>query len=279
MRRFNNLLLLCSCSCLLTLLLPLSGWASSISIVADAVVSIDEASKTVSVKFGLSNQGDELAREVGVEFPTLNESIIVGKEVYPKQKVEHEQKIKFESLGITEPGTYAIQYRVLYKDANYYPFSAPYVASATLGTAPTRGVNIELTDRDYFKPIAFVDGTDITGGVESITTAALTKVKLDVLSSSEFSIQTPTTVDNGKLELGNSLPFSIKIANRSALPGSEYALILLVSGVSEGKHFAEPFYVRLQLVSQWKFYRNFLIVAVLGIVLVGFVGLRRRKNP
>ncbi len=255
--------------------------ATSISIVADTTVTVDESNQLVILKFSLTNEGDELAREVGVEFPSQNESVIAGKELYPKQKVEHEQKIKFETLGIKTPGTYAIPYRVLYKDANYYPFSAPYVASATIGSAPTRGVNLELKGREFFEPIAFVDGTEISGIIESITTTPLSDIKLEALASTEFLVQlsqpSQSTVAP-KLEVGNTSPFDLKISNRSALPGSEYALILLVTGTAEGKHLAEPFYLRLQVISAWKFYRNFLIAAVIAVVVLGFAGLTLKKK-
>src|SRR5262245_41899674 len=101
-------------------------------------VRVDESMGKVAFKWKVTNEGDEGARDVALDLPSMNESEPFASELPAGQSATVELTLPFEKLGIHGKGGYALFYRILYKDANFYSFSAPYTVSMLLPLIPSR---------------------------------------------------------------------------------------------------------------------------------------------
>ncbi|PIS11249.1 MAG: hypothetical protein COT73_04985 [Bdellovibrio sp. CG10_big_fil_rev_8_21_14_0_10_47_8] len=145
-----------------------------------------------------------------------------------------------KQLDLETPGFHQVPFRILYRDGNRVPFSSTFLQSYTLkpGTLPEPEPPVLIT---FGKPI------NGNGAIDVVDTAALemtlnnsskneVDVRLEMIEPREMKFSLSQSAM--KLGPGETKNVEIKIQNAGALTGSAYVIFALVSGVSQGRAFA-----------------------------------------
>ncbi len=237
---------------------------------------VDEAKKQVELSWTVKNEGDENAKEVALDLPQLNESYSLLKDMPPGSVAKQAISIPFERLGISEKGQYALIYRILYKDANFYPFSAPYVALVTLPPAPSRALMIQFDDGQEGAAFELTSSVRISFSISNRSSAPVKLTGIDPV----FATETPTRLlekpELGELQPGASVKAELEVQRQGALTGSVYFVGVVVSGVSQGggeaKHFAQQADMRVSVRDSSFNPRNAMgaLIALISVGLISF---------
>ena len=238
---------------------------------------VDEATSTVGLKWKVTNEGDEAAQDVALDLPALNESHPFASTLAPEQSATVELKIPFDKLAIRTKGSYALFYRILYKDANFYAFSAPYSVSLLLPPAPSRMLTGSI---DGASEIQLSEQAARSITVQNVAPAEITVDRVEAIAPVEITVAFPGLVLPLKLAPQERRTLQVELTRAGALLGSTYVLGALFSGTSGERHFAERVGFTARLVGSVWSGRTLMGVA-LALLVVGtlVVWLRQRKRP
>ena len=256
------------------MLSPRGVLASHLHMVPSVDVHVDEGTHTVSLKCSVKNDGDEPAHEVALDLPALNESYPVSSVLPAGESGSVDVSIAFDKLGIQRRGGYGLFYRILYKAANLYSFSAPYSMSIVLPPAPSRVLS---GAPDGSAEIALSSRATRGVTVQNVSSMDATIDRIDPVAPVELSL----AVDGGQLPLklapGERRSFDVHVTRSGALWGSTYVMGLVASGTAGDRHFAERVSFTVRVVAPVLSGRTFMGVALAGLVVVSLL-LWMRKN-
>jgi hypothetical protein len=250
--------------------------ASFLSLVPKQDIVVDTSKMQVRVTWSVKNEGDERAKDVVLDLPQLNESYPLSKDMAPGDlgAVKHTQVFSFDQLSVKEKGEYALIYRILYKDANFYPFSAPHVAMVTIPPAPSRALHIQFEDGDREGPFELSDKLRVRFEVTNRSTSPVKLMKIEPVFANELITKLVTDSEMGELAPDASYKAKLEIERKGALTGSVYFIGLVASGVTlgqgESKHFAQQADVRVAVLDSAASPRK-LIGIVIGLIAAALV--------
>ncbi len=258
------------CYALLSTLFSCIAQAGYITISPELTPAIDESAKVVRIKGRLTNRGDESAREVAVEFPTLNRRIKVVDLMVVQTPFDVSTEFSFQEIGIEKKGQYTLPYRILYHDNNMYPFSNVQMLDLILGLAPAKSLRLSF-DFDGKQQLSLQRSVESEFEIESIADQDVTIEKVQLLSPIEISVklddeQPKTLAPGAKKDL------DFEVENRSALPGSTYYFVALVSGVRGEYHFSEMVSTNILIEKPIENVRTFVMygLGALGAAIAAF---------
>ena len=259
------------------LLSPRNLLASHLHMVPSIDVRIDENAHTVSLKCNVKNDGDEPAHEVALDLPALNESYPVANVLPPGESGSVDLSLPFDKLGMQKRGGYALLYRILYKDANLYSFSAPYSMSVVLAPAPSRVLSGASAD---FSEIAVSSRATRAVTVQNVSSMDATIERIEPVAPVELAL----AVDGGPLPLklapGEQRNFDVHVTRSGALLGSTYVMGLVASGVAGDRHFAERVSFTVRVVGPFLSGRALMGGALAALVIVSLlVWTRKNRSP
>ncbi len=207
----------------------------------------DASQRTLFI--AVENQGDEGAYEVGLEIVATKRTTMLADALGPGKKVENRQALALEELGITGQGRFAVPLRVLYRDNNRYPFSAPSLAMVEIGAAPSRTVALLTPQGKPVTPIELSAKKETKLALRSLTGEAVTVTKIEFLTAAELPAEIHPNSFPLELTRNATLPFTLLISPVGALPGSSYPGLVIVSGEAGSMHFSEPFPIAVTVVA------------------------------
>lgn len=251
------------------LLLIICGEALATSISLETTVTASAEGDRASISVLVKNKGDEPAHNLRVS-ADLGGSVVQGQmknSVGPAQEAKDDLSA---TVSFQKPGRYPIVVRIEYTDANLYPFSALAVSYLNYGEPATAHVvgsvlRTEIEERGSV-PVTVKNLDNVS---RTIAVTLLAPAELSV-ANPRLSVETPA---------GEEKTVTFDVLNRSARPGSSYALFAVMSyedqlffhtgigtGVLQVKERRSP-------VESYK-WLLLSVVIVLGLVIV-FYNLRR----
>ena len=239
--------------------------ASRLQMVPSVESHVDEAAQAVALKWTVTNEGDESAQEVALDLPALNESHSLANSMAPQEKATVEVTIPFDRLGIQQRGAYGVFYRVLYKDANLYSFSAPYSTTVILPPAPTRVLSAAP---DGFSEISLASRAAAAITAQNVTSIEANIDKLEPVAPVEIGIALRDAQLPIKLKPGERRGLRFDLTRSGALEGATYVVGALASGVAGDRHFAERISFTVRIVAPLVSGRS-LMIAALAVVVAG----------
>ncbi len=229
-------------------------------------MNVDEANKKVTIAWTVTNEGDEAAEAVALDFPAFSEAYTMSSELPPRSSATKTLVFPFAKLGIDKRGTYSLIYRINYKDANMFPFSATHLASIPLPPEVSRVLLLHLEGGT--RPVSIVQQRKktMTLKVQNASQKELNLEKLEVLAPVEILARLDDVVTPVRLAAGAERTLKLSLISSQALIGSAYAVGLLVSGTTEGKHFSEAVTFVANIVES-SYNTRMMIMALVIIVL------------
>ncbi len=260
-----------------SLLTPRGADAGYLHMVPSTQVRLDEDAKTVIVNWTVKNDGDEPAHEVALDLPALNESYSFSSAMPAGERADVELKIPFDRLGIHRRGGYSLLYRILYKDANFYSFSAPYSMSIVLPPAPTRVLS---GGPDGFSEISLSSRARGSVTLQNVSSIEADVDKIEPVAPVEVAVALDSVQLPLKLAPGERRSLDFHVTRAGALLGSTYVMGLVASGVAGDRHFAERISFTIRVVAPLLTGRTFMGVA-LAVLAVGttIFWMRKRRSP
>ena len=218
----------------------------------------------------LSNGGDEAAHAVtpvlrfrGAEVRGATQATLP-----PGQPLEVSLAVP---SGPLTPGHWPYEIAVDYADANLYPFQALSAATLAVGSPPLPKVQIPPLDSSVL-----ADETEFSVRVKNIS-AAEHRVTLKVLAPEAIEVRHAS----GEMELGpwKELDVPVELTNRAALPGSRYALFVMVEYEDGSVHqtLIAQTNVDIRPADAWLGPRGrylWIGTAVFGVLFVALVAFR-----
>ena len=261
----------------LLLYLPSQANAEYIRLTPNLTAQIDEQAQRVTLAAELKNDGDESAFDVALELPTLNESHPVVQHLQSGESAKQEIAFTFERLRIAQRGSYIVPIRVLYKDRNYYPFSAVY--PFTFALEPSPGRSVVATFSTGLDPLILAGEAAVTLNIYNTGSAPVLIQQITVVTPAEV-LAAPHEIELPRqLESTGLLRHSVAFRSSGAIEGSEYFLGFVVSGTSGDKHFAEYFALRSEIKEHATNTRVIFIATVIGLALLfALLALARRTT-
>lgn len=224
---------------MLFLCLPSPGLANNITLIVNSEAAFERADGNLRLYVKIVNEGDEEAVDVGAEFPSLDQRYTLAPSLAPRQSVEKSLEIDLRKMRIDRPGTYIIFWRTTYRDPNYYPFSAANQLYIYIPPLPAPMVEVSLTDLLQKTRVRISGKLRLPGEVRNLGGDMITIQRIEPFSAAELSVRLEADSLPRELDPGQALPFLVEVLNDSALAGSVYSAKLAVSGLIDGKHFAE----------------------------------------
>jgi hypothetical protein len=263
---------------LFLMLAPPTGNAGYITMSPELKAIVDEPTKMVRLSGSVTNRGDESAKEVSLEFPTLNRRIKVSELMAVNTPSAVKVEIPFQELGIEKKGQYTLAYRVLYHDMNMYPFSNVQLLELVLGTVPARSLRMAF-DLDGKNALTLQSDVESEIQIESIAEQDVSIEKVLLVSPIEVS----STIENEAPQLlkpGQKKKLEFEIQNKSALPGSNYYFAALASGTLGDLHFSEVVATNIVIEKPIEKRRKFVLygLAGLGVALAIMGSLTAEKK-
>jgi hypothetical protein len=258
--------------------------ASYLSIACTTTATVDFDKKTVTLDYTLKNNGDEAAKDVGVSFPQLNKLLIVSQSLDATKQASGALTATFAEFGIgAVEGSYVLPFHVVYKDANYFPFSNIQLLSVATGTK-TPAKQLVIKHRGEEGGLVEVSSPEKI----AFTLRSIGRRDVSIRSVSFFSAQELFTKD---IESSSAVPFELKggdvaqvattVENLNALVNSTYVTALIVEGVVDGIAFSEFATFTVKIVPGGVSQQNIYTAAVFGVlfcILVGWAVSRRRAS-
>jgi hypothetical protein len=160
---------------------------------------------------------------------------------------------------------YLFPVKILYKDANYYPFSTHYLVPVVIGSAASKLFTFELQGVNKLNGLDLREKEEIKVLVKNIYTEDIEIEEIRAVTSNEINVSMEEGFSK-KLKPNESFEIPVKVTKLTALLGSTYVVSIMVSGVSGEKHFSEEtrFFVK---VVESKF--NLSSVYYGGFILLG----------
>lgn len=261
-------------------LLMQNAHASYLRMVPLVEAKIDEASQSVEVSVQVTNEGDESANEVEVDLPALNQRHTISAAMTQNTSGKLNLKFSFAELGIQSTGEYGLVYRVLYKDGNFYPFSAPYTLKIVRPPAPSRILSTSFKENQGGKPLSIVDDNDAKLVIKNSARADVSIEKIEVVAPLEIEARWEDPITPFVLKPGEEKTFEMALTKQGALVGSTYRMGALTSGTFEGRHFIEESQLSVVMVNGDFNTRNLIgvIIGVLSLGTLGFWFWKRKRH-
>lgn len=216
---------------------PTLGWAGFITISPEITAVIDEPAKVVRLSGRVTNRGDESAREVSVEFPSLNRRIKITDLMSVNSPHDVSVDFTFQDLGIDRKGQYTLAYRLLYHDNNMYPFSNVQTLDLIFGLVPARSLRMKF-QLDGAQVLRVHNNLETELEIESIADQDVAIDRIQLLGPIEVSSKLDDDIPR-TLKPGERRELDFEVENKTALPGSSYYFAALVSGTRGDFHFSE----------------------------------------
>lgn len=255
------------------LLLGLSPlYAGVISLESRVDVSVQPHS--LGVDLTVTNRGDESAYNVQVR----NEVLGVTQEssLQPRLDVGKDFSARFRfPLEHPLPGRYPVILRILYTDANRYPFSALVLSNFSWQRDALAGV-LGILDKAQFRSGGrlHLKAKDLDGQAKSLRVRLLLPLELSAATAQEDIALRP----------GEEVTVPFAVRNFSALEGSTYPVYAIIEYDAAGTHVTTlaPGLIRIgpsQDLQRYGFYLLVGLIAVLGLFLLYNFRMFLRDGP
>jgi len=271
--------------CLLSCFLAQTAMATYLRLIPSNKIQVNQQSKNVRFEWTLLNDGDEAAEAVGLELPALNQAYILASELAPQGKASQTLTVPFSKLGIDKPGVYSVVYRVSYKDANLFPFSAPHLVQIVIPPGVGRVLVMQLNRPGAEIQLPLQSTRKVHFKLQNVAGKPLILEKIEPLSPVEIETRLQDLAIPYQMPAGEEKALVVSLSPSQALIGSVYVLGLVVSGTVEGMHFSEPMTFVIRIRENLWSPRNILLGVIIGISLILFVvqlakkRLLRRAQP
>jgi hypothetical protein len=265
---------------LLSMMLLMGGptaWASYLRMMPAYEVHVDRQNKKVTIQWTVTNQGDESAKEVGLDFPSLNEVYPIAQDLAPRGQARWTLKLPFSRLGISRRGSYALVYRVNYKDANLYPFSAPSMVWISLPPELSSLLSIRRKRAGGELGLHLFSQVKVSVGIHNQSYQEVIVDRAELMAPLELHAAVQENLFPKTLNPGENADLTISLSPTEALVGSVYMIGIVVSGTSGDAHFSEPMTFPVRIKDRSFNPRN-VIFAGLGLLGVGLIVNEWRKN-
>lgn len=238
--------------------------------------------REVHVQFLVTNEGDEPAYNVALEFPDLKRQFTIAADLMPGESITHTVEMTYADFGMELPGRYVLPFRLAYKDQNLFPFSAPAAVELVLDTEPPRMLTMGFLG---VAGALHVDLKDSAHTVLQITNSSPEPLRVD-----EIRVNSPTELN---AQLGApTTPFTLQPGEKTSvdldlertvgqLQGSSYGGNILVSGVSGNLHFVESVSFVTNIIGEpvrAHHASRIALIALALIVVLGWVLQRRQRK-
>jgi len=253
-----------------------AGLAAELRIVPSPEVNVDEGGRSTRLRWTVKNDSAAPALEVALELPGLNESHSISKLLAPGETAAMELTIPFTTLGIERRGGYALAYRILYRDTNLYPFSAPYLISIALPPVPSRSLSASLDGAS----ISLSDQVDRTVLLQNVAAVDAQVDRIETVAPLEIIVMLKGPRSSFRLTPGESREIDLSVQRSGALAGSSYVLGLLASGFVGDRHFADETLFNVKVVDPTVKTSTIMggILAVLVLAILARGVLRSRRH-
>jgi hypothetical protein len=251
--------------------LPRIAAAGYLQIVSAHDVTVDAAANTILCKFTIGNTGDETAKEVGIEVPDLNEHYPAFPTLDPGERKTTELRFTFAQVGIALPGSYLLPYRITYKDGNFHPFSAPNLLEVALPPAPARTVAVQFEGMEPGAPIELSGTQGVTLALRNLSSGKIEVTGIKAFTAAEIVGTIAGVALPVVLEPQDKRQITLTLENVAGLAGSNYPAGVVVTGTTDGRHFAEASRVQVQITDSALSVRNLFRVALV-LLVVGSLG-------
>ncbi|OVE80223.1 hypothetical protein BVY02_00940 [bacterium J17] len=247
--------------------------AEFIQLVTNSDVVVDAEKKSFKLKVRIENNGDESAKAVGLELPEIGETRAVAPTLAPGKSLEFETNVSFDAVGIEKAGLYTFPFRVLYRDANAFPFSAAHLSQVELPPLPSRVLSATLEGGPAGAGIEIQKSLDVAFLVKNTSEKKLLVDKASFFTSAEIVAHAGDGI-NFPIEIAprGEIRVPVSLENVASIPGSSYGSAFVVSGLVGDKHFSESTSLRVVVIPETRYQRKLLIgglVALLILVLLG----------
>lgn len=253
----------------------LVGWAASVqagTVSLDTQLRVSVEQDVLNVAISVTNKGNEAAHgiQITVETPVFSWTF-PDREVLPVQE-SHQVEVRKPVTGLA-PGRHPLIVRVLYADANRYPFSALTVSSFTIGTevAP--------------KILGILEPAQVRARARLILRVKNSsdrpeRVRIRLLLPRELSADEPVLERSLKPLEETRLAFRLR--NFSALSGSAYQVYALIEQDRDGVHDTALAGGTVQILgtaSLQRYQGIYLAVFVALLLIIGMVNVWTRWKP
>src|SRR5690606_36261403 len=134
-------------------------------------------------------------------------------------------------------------YRLLYKDSNFYPFSAPYVLRLVIPPAPSvvlSGYFVEAKEGGFVK---LSDRVETKLIIKNSLHSDVRVEKIELLAPVEIEAAHVIPVEPFALKVGEEKILRVVFRKTNALIGSTYRMGALASGTVGDRHFVHEYQV------------------------------------
>lgn len=260
------------------------AFADFIRILPTYEVGVYSEKQEIEIEFDLKNDGDVAAKEVSLSFPSLNESYLLSKSMEPNATAHKKLNFSFSQLKMEKNGKYFLPLRVEYKDVNYYRLSASFLIPISYPPEPATGLSVRFEGLDNANFVNVADS--VKGKVEfsNISTSDMIITNVYGVTANELIIDIPKRSFPVTVPPSGNIPVEFKVIRQNALPGSTYALSVVVEGESGDKHFAEEarFFASIKAQVTTDAVVLYSVYGLLGVFIIvsGFVCRMRysKKN-
>lgn len=255
--------------------------SSYIQIVPVFNATVNEEAKTVAIDVELKNSGDESAFHVEVDIPQVNRSFPVSEEMTANGEGKTQFIFTFDELGISQKGRYGLISRIIYKDGNMFPFSAPYVIRIVLPPAPSYVLGGEFPDMKTAGILGLTGSASTTLVLKNTSSQDITVSKIEAIQPIEVSIQPQLKEVPFTLPHGGSKEIDLRLSKGNALEGSAYRVGVLVSGSQNDVAFASDFQFTAEIkpaaLNTQTLMFGLLVAAAFVIIGVWFINKRKKS--
>lgn len=210
---------------LITLMAAVGAHAGSISITTTQSARYEDGKLVVGLT--IANSGDEAAHGVSPRL-RFREAVVRGTrhdELAPGGSVNDELGL---DVGVLGPGRWIYAVGVDYADANQYPFQALQMGSVTIGNVGSAKV---AATKVTAEPLA-KDG-ELTIELKNLAGVART---VSVTTHVPEGLEVLDDVGETSLEPWGERVATVRIANRTALPGSRYPIFVAIEYDADDEH-------------------------------------------
>lgn len=246
--------------------------ASYLRLVPTITYNIDETRQSVEIVVSVINEGDEPAHEVELELPTLNQRHLFSKELQPNGSSQVKLKFSYADLGMSQKGDYGLIYRLLYKDSNFYPFSAPYVLRLVIPPAPSVVLSGYFADAKEGGGVKLSDETETKLIIKNSLHSGVQVEKIELLAPVEIEAMLATPVSPFSLKVGEEKALHVVFRKTNALIGSTYRMGALASGTLGDRHFIHEYQVMVTVVEGGFNTRNMIGIIMAALTLIAVFG-------
>ncbi len=218
---------------------PTRAGASVIRIVPSFEATFKEALNEVTIIISVTNEGDEQAEQVTVEFPTASKTKLISTKLPPQDQQFTAITFPAAQIKIGRPGNYILPYRILYTDRNLFPYSAPHVGRLTVLQNPGQPLGI-LLDGVANNLLVLKDKTEKQITAHLTNTSKFTTQITALTTFSTYEIQATPNIQEMPFVLnpGEEVSLTLTAQNLSGNITSSYPLFILVEGMIHNQHFA-----------------------------------------